>query len=107
MSWYTSSEIKDRTDVMSFQTKLGQNEAVLGRFRKLFKLQIMWCKLTETTAYVFQTISTFKKMNFCDYIGKSSTKWLEKSSIWLQKEVLTIKCCHFDQNDKVRIFTVV
>ncbi len=30
MSWYTSSEIKDWTDVMSFQTKLGQKEAVLG-----------------------------------------------------------------------------
>lgn len=26
--WYTSSEIKDRTDVMSFQTKLGQKEAL-------------------------------------------------------------------------------
>ncbi len=67
----------------------------------------MGCKLTETTAYVFQTYFYFWKNNFCDYISKSSTKWLEKSSIWLQKEVWMIKCWHVDQNDNVRIFTVV
>ncbi len=40
------------------------------------KLQIRWCKLTETTAYIFQTYFYFWKKNFCDYISKNPTKWL-------------------------------